>query len=347
MKKILSIFLAAVMLFAFAACGGTADETETVTTTAKETEAETTAAVTEKTEKIGVPMSVMALKGPTGMGLAYLMDANDKSETANEYTFTLAGDPTQVSAAVIKGETDVACVPVNLASTLYNKTGGEYICIAVNTLGVLHILTTESDVNSLADLEGKTLYATGQGSTPEYILNYILEKNGLADKVTVEYETEHTALVSMFAAGKVTLGMLPEPNVSSAMAQTDGLRQVVDLTAEWDKVSDTSAVQGCVIVSKKFASENPDALVQFMAEYAASVEYVNANVDEAAAMCETYGIVPKAAIAKRAYPNCNIVFVNGNEMKASLSAFLSVLYDANPASVGGTLPADDFYYGAN
>lgn len=343
MKKILSIFLAVAMLFAFAACGETADETVTTETT----EANMTEVTEAPSVTTGVSMNVMALKGPTGMGLAYLMDANDKNETANEYTFTLAGDPTQVSAAVIKGETDVACVPVNLASTLYNKTGGEYICIAINTLGVLHILTTDDSINSLSDLEGKTLYATGQGSTPEYILNYILEKNGLADKVTVEYETEHTALVSMFATGKVTLGMLPEPNVSSAMVQTDGLRQVVDLTAEWDKVSDTSAVQGCVIVSKKFASENPDALAHFMAEYAASVEYVNANVDEAAAMCETYGIVPKAAIAKRAYPNCNIVFVSGDAMKASLSAFLDVLYGANPASVGGALPKDDFYYGAN
>ncbi len=340
MKKLLSILLAATMLFAFAACTDNTEVTEEVTTTTEEV-AETTGP-----EEIGVPMSVMALKGPTGMGLAYLMDADDKGETGNDYTFTLAGDPTQVSAAVIKGETDIACVPVNLASTLYNKTNGEYICLAVNTLGVLHILTTEENVNTLADLEGKTLYATGQGSTPEYILNYILEKNNLTDKVTVEYEAEHTALVSMFAAGKVTLGMLPEPNVSAALAQTEGLRQVIDLTAEWDKISDTSAVQGCVIVKKAFAEANPDALALFMAEYAASVEYVNSNVENAAAMCETFGIVPKAPIAKRAYPNCNIVFVTGEEMKASLSAFLKILYDANPASVGGNLPADDFYYGA-
>lgn len=340
MKKLLSVLLAATMLFAFAACSDNTAVTEEVTTAPETTE------VTTAPEEVGVSMSVMALKGPTGMGLAYLMDANDKGETANDYTFTLAGDPTQVSAAVIKGETDIACVPVNLASTLYNKTSGEYVCIAINTLGVLHILTTDEGVNALADLEGKTLYATGQGSTPEYILNYILEKNGLTDKVTVEYEAEHTALVSLFAAGKVSLGMLPEPNVSSALIQTAGLRQVVDLTAEWDKISDTSAVQGCVIVKKAFAEANPDALVAFMAEYAASVEYVNANVESAATMCETFGIVPKAPIAKRAYPNCNIVFVTGEEMKASLSAFLDVLYNANPASVGGKLPADDFYYGA-
>lgn len=346
MKKILSILLAAAMLFAFASCGETAVTTdEVVTTDAPETTEAPETDVADEYEPAEI--SVMALKGPTGMGLAALMDADANGTTKNDYTFTLVGDPTQVSASVIKGEVDVACVPVNLASTLYNKTEGEYICLAINTLGVLHILEVGDSVQSIADLEGKTLYATGQGSTPEYILNYILEKNGLTGKVTVEYEAEHTALVSLFAAGEVTLGMLPEPNVSSAMMQTEGLRQALDITAEWDKVSETSAVQGCVIVNRAFAEENPDALAAFIAEYAASVEFVNAKEEEAAAMCETHGIVPKAAIAQRAYPNCNIVFVTGDEMKADLSAFLSVLYDANPASVGGALPADDFYYGAN
>ena len=347
MKKLLAVLLTLSMLLALGACGKDPAVTTgaPVTTDAPETtEAPVT---TEAPAPEPVAMRVAALKGPTGMGLAKLMDDSAAGDTANDYTFTLAGDPTQVSASVIKGEVEVACVPVNLASTLYNKTEGKYICLAINTLGVLHILEAGDSVQSIADLAGKTLYATGQGSTPEYILNYILEKNGIADKVTVEYETEHTALVSLFANGSVTLGMLPEPNVSAAMVQTPTLRKALDLTAEWDKVCDTSAVQGCVIVKKEFAEANPDALKAFMNEYAASVEFVNANVEQAAALCETYGIVPKAAIAKRALPNCNIVFVTGEEMQTDLSAFLGVLFDANPKSVGGKLPGEDFYYGAN
>lgn len=348
MKKLFALLLTCTMLLALGACGNTPAVTTNAPTTTNGPET-TVAPVTTDAPPAAEPvlMSIMALKGPTGMGLASLMDKSATGDTANDYTFTLAGDPTEVSASVIKGEVDVACVPVNLASTLYNKTEGKYICIAINTLGVLHILEAGDSVQSIEDLAGKTLHATGQGSTPEYILNYILKKNGISDKVTVEYQTEHTALVSLFASGTVTLGMLPEPNVSSAMMQTTGLRQALDLTAEWDKVCDTSAVQGCVIVKKEFAENNADALAAFMNEYAASVDYVNANVDEAAALCETYGIVPKAAIAKRALPNCNIVFINGSDMKTDLSAFLSVLYDANPKSVGGTLPGDDFYYGAN
>ena len=347
MKKLLAALLTLSMLLALGACGTDPAVTTAAPVTTDTPEITLAPATTEAPKPEPVAMRVVALKGPTGMGLAKLMDESAADTAANDYTFTLAGDPTEVSASVIKGEVDVACVPVNLASTLYNKTEGKYICLAINTLGVLHILEMGDSVQSIADLAGKTLHATGQGSTPEYILNYILEKNGIADKVTVEYETEHTALVSLFANGSVTLGMLPEPNVSAAMTQTKGLRKALDLTAEWSKVCETSPVQGCVIVKKEFAEKNPAALKAFMDEYAASVSYVNENVDAAAALCETYGIVPKAAIAKRALPNCNIVFVTGAKMKTDLSAFLSVLFDANPKSVGGKLPAEDFYYGAN
>ena len=347
MKKILALLLTLCMLAALAACGTEPAVTEPTddTTTEPAVSTEDTTASTEP-ERTPASYSVATLKGPTGMGLASLMDKAAKGETANTYAFTLAGDPTAVSASVIKGEVDIACVPVNLASVLYTKTNGAYVCVAVNTLGVLHILENGNSVQSIADLEGKTLYATGLGATPEYILNYILEKNGLTGKVTVEYKTEHSELAALLASGDVKLAMLPEPNVTSAMMQNSDLRLALDLTAEWGKVSDTSAVQGRVIVKKAAIEANPDAFADFLADYAASVEFVNANVEDAAAFCETYGIVPKAAVAMRAYPNCNIVFVTGAEMKASLSAFLGVLYDANPASIGGALPADDFYYGA-
>ena len=345
MKKLLALLLTLSMLLLLPACGNTEPPVTGAPNTTDDTDASTESSV-ETT--VPVPyepadLTVMTLQGPTGMGLAKLMDDAAKKTAKNNYTFTLTGDPTAVSAAVIKGEVDIACVPVNLASVLYNKTSGAYVCLAINTLGVLHILEAGDTVHSVADLAGKTLYATGQGSTPEYILNYILEKNGIADKVTVEYKTEHAELATLLASGDVTLGMLPEPNVTSAKMKNANLRQALDLTAEWDKICDTSAVQGCVIVKKSVVDENPEAIRVFAEEYAASVAFVNENVEGAAAMCETYGIVPKAAIAKAAYPNCNIVFVTGKDMQDALSAFLEILYAANPSSVGGKLPDDAFY----
>lgn len=351
MKRFFALLVALCMLTALVACGTKPTEvTDLPSDSGVQSDAPIVSADatddTDVADNQPAAYSAVALKGPTGMGLASLMDRAAKGETVNSYSFTLAGDPTAVSASVIKGEVDIACVPVNLASVLYTKTGGEYVCVAVNTLGVLHILEAGDSVQSIADLAGKTLYATGLGSTPEYILNYILEANGLTDKVTVEYKTEHSELAALLASGDVTLGMLPEPNVTSAMLQNADLRLALDLTAEWDKVSDTSAVQGCVIAKKAVIEANPDAFADFLADYADSVALCNTDVETAAAFCETYGIVPKAAVAKRAYPNCNIVFVTGADMKASLSAFLEVLYAANPASIGGALPAADFYYGA-
>lgn len=289
-------------------------------------------------------INVYALKGPTGIGLVKVMNDNDGT-----YSFTLAGAPDEVTAAVINGEANIAAVPTNLAATLYNKTQGKVQLVALNTLGVLHIVTSDPAIQSLNDLEGKTIYATGQGSTPEYVLSYILEANGLADKVTVEYMAEHAELATQAASGMVEIAMLPEPNVTSVLSQNADFRIAMDVTelfnqAAADKGESAVLSMGCVIVNKEWAEQNADKLAAFMQAYAASVEFVNTNVDEASQMVEAQGIIPKAAVAKKAIPNCHIVFVTGEEMKNQIAPFFQVLYNANPKSVGGALPADDFYF---
>ncbi len=290
---------------------------------------------------------VLTLMGPTGMGMAKLISDSKENKTSQNYKFTIATAPDQISAEVLKGEFEIAAVPVNLASVLYNKTEGKVKVAAVNTLGVLYVLENGDTVKSVADLKGKKIYATGQGANPEYTLRYILSKNNVdPDKdVTIEYLAEHAELATQMTSGGVTLGMLPEPNVTAVLLNNKDVRIALDLTKEWRAVSDTELVQGCIIVSEKFAAEHPQALRTFLDEYKSSVEYVNANVDEASALIEAAGIVPKAAIAKKALPNCNIVLITGADMKASVSAMLNVLFEAAPKSVGGKLPDDAFYYG--
>lgn len=289
-------------------------------------------------------INVYALKGPTGIGLVKVMNDNDGT-----YNITLAGAPDEVTAAVINGDANIAAVPTNLAATLYNKTQGKVQLVAMNTLGVLHIVTSDPAIQSLSDLEGKTLWATGQGSTPEYVLNYILEANGLADKVEVQYLAEHAELATQAASGMVDVALLPEPHVTSVLNQNKDFRIALDVTelfnqAAAGKGENAVLSMGCVIVNKEWAENNADKLAAFMDAYAASVEFVNTNVDEASKMVEAQGIIPKAAVAKKAIPNCHIVFVTGEEMKTQIAPFFQVLYNANPKSVGGALPVDDFYY---
>lgn len=289
-------------------------------------------------------INVYALKGPTGIGLVKVMNDNDGT-----YNITLAGAPDEVTAAVINGDANIAAVPTNLAATLYNKTQGKVQLVALNTLGVLHIVTNDPAIQSLSDLEGKTLWATGQGSTPEYVLNYILEANGLADKVEVQYLAEHAELATQAASGMVDVALLPEPHVTSVLNQNKDFRIALDVTelfnqAAAGKGENAVLSMGCVIVNKEWAENNADKLAAFMDAYAASVEFVNTNVDEASQMVEAQGIIPKAAVAKKAIPNCHIVFVTGEEMKTQIAPFFQVLYNANPKSVGGALPVDDFYY---
>lgn len=317
MKQIVAMLTAAVMLFslaAFAACSKKQDDTE---------------------------IRIAALKGPTGMGMVKLAD----KQNYPNYTVSIEASPDALNPRIISGEVDVAAVPVNLASVLYNKLDGDISVLAVSTLGVLYVVEAGSEVNSVADLAGKTVYATGQGATPEYILNYLLDKNGVAGSVEVNYVGEHAALATMLADGSAEIGMLPEPNVTSTLAGNDNLRIALNLTEEWNKVCSTELVQGVVIARKSFVNEHPEAIEQFLREYEKSSAFVNENIDEAAKLIVDVGILGNVEIAKKAIPNCNISFSKGEAMHKAVEGMLTVLFEANPKSIGGKLPDKDFYYG--
>lgn len=317
MKRIVAMITAAVMLFslaAFAACSKKQDDTE---------------------------IRIAALKGPTGMGMVKLAD----KQNYPNYTVSIEASPDALNPRIISGEVDVAAVPVNLASVLYNKLDGDISVLAVSTLGVLYVVEAGSEVNSVADLAGKTIYATGQGATPEYILNYLLDKNGVAGSVEVNYVGEHAALATMLADGSAEIGMLPEPNVTSTLAGNDNLRIALNLTEEWNKVCSTELVQGVVIARKSFVNEHPEAIEQFLREYEKSSAFVNENIDEAAKLIVDAGILGNVEIAKKAIPNCNISFSKGEAMHKAVEGMLAVLFEANPKSIGGKLPDKDFYYG--
>ena len=300
-----------------------------------------------------VVVRTTALKGPTAMGLVkFMSDADAGSLTDNDYEFQIVASPDEVTPLIAKGEVDIAAVPANLASVLYNKTEKGVRVIAINTLGVLYICELGDSIKSVADLKGKTIYASGKGSTPEYGLQYVLEKNGLTvgEDVQIEWKSEHAECVYALAtASGEAVAMLPQPFVTTAQTQNDMIRVALDLTEEWDKVQTgdekSSMITGVAIVRSEFADENPAAVDAFLGHYAESVDYVNDDVEAAAQLVGDYDIVP-AKVAQKAIPECNIVCVTGADMKERLSGYLAVLADQNPQAVGGAVPGDDFYYGA-
>lgn len=296
-----------------------------------------------------VTVRVAALKGPTAMGMVKWMEDAAQGQSQGQYTFTLAGAPDEITGGLISGDYDVAAVPANLASVLYNKTQGKIQLAALNTLGVLYIVENGQQIQSVQDLRGKTIYATGKGSTPEYALNYVLAQNGLipGQDVQVEYKTEHAELAALLASGQADLALLPQPFVTSVLAQNENARIALDLTQLWDQAAQGKSVltMGCLVVRSEFVQQHPQAMEQLMEEYGASVAYVtdSANLEQAAALIEKQDII-KAAVAQKALPQCNIVFLTGEEMKQKASGFYQVLLEADPASIGGQLPGNDFYY---
>ena len=324
MKKILALVLALCMIFALVSCNDTPENPD-------------------------VTVRATVMKGPTGMGMSKLMKDDANGISQNDYEFTVAASPDEARNALISGTTDIAALPVNLAAVLYNK-GVDISFVGINTLGVLYILENGNTITSVEDLRGKTIYATGQGSTPQYILEYLLTKNGidLENDITIEYIAEHAELATKLATGDAAIGILPEPNVTSALSAATqngntALRIALDVTEEWEKFGEGELCQGCIVVTNQFKNEHPEQYAKFLKEYAASAEYVVTEIDAASKIIEEFGIIPKAPLAKKAIPNANICFIDGDDGIAYMQSVLNVLYTANPSSVGGKLPDDAFY----
>jgi len=290
------------------------------------------------------------LKGPTGLGAAQLMAQAEAGRTDQDYAFSVLADPAQAAAQLTSGETDIAALPTNLASTLYHKTGGQIQLLALNTLGTLYILETGESVDSLEDLAGKTLYAYGQGANPEYVLDELLRRRGLDpdEDLDIAWKSSTDEIAAAMASGDAQLCMLPVPAATTVLMQAQGARVAVDLTQEWDRSGAGGALtMGCVAVRTQFAQERPDAVEAFLEDYRASIAFMSDpdHLDEAAQLAETYAIVPKAAVAKAAIPDANLCFIDGEDMIADIQGYYQVLYAADPASIGGSIPDGAFYYG--
>ena len=345
MKKYIALFLVLVTALSLMA-GCAKEETPEQPQEPSTPEAPSTPADPAPQEQ-PVTVRLAGLKGPTTIGMVKLLDDAENKLTKQEYSFQMAAAADQVAPLLLKGELDILSAPANLAAKLYNNSKGAVKMLAVNTLGVVYIVDTDGSVSDIKSLKGKTIYATGKNTTPEYALRYLLQQHGLNPDtdVTLEFKNEPTEVVAQLKkSGGVA--MLPQPFVTVAQGQVQGLRIALDLTAEWDALGgDSRLVTACLMVRSKFAEEYPNAVATFLGEYAASTKYVNENTAEAAKLVEKFDIV-KAAVAEKAIPKCNIVCITGADMKAIASGYLQTLFDANATAIGDAMPGDDFYYGA-
>lgn len=357
-RKLLALTLSLALTAGLAACStqAPAEDTAPPESSAPAAETQTPAAETAvpyQTVHLGL------LSGPTGMGAAKMISDSDAAYAQIEdgtydpsngvlehYEVTLGSDPANdIVPRLTNGELDIAAIPTNLAATLYNRTDGGIKLLALNTLGVLHILENGDTVNSLADLEGRTLYATGQGSNPEYVLNYLLEANGLDPAADVDIQwLASEELTARMASGDIDLCMLPVPAATTVMMQNSDVRDAIDLNDAWtESGAQGTFTMGCLVARTEWLEDNSELVPGILEEYAASIDYANSNPEEASALIEQYGIVPKAAVAQAAIPQANMVCITGEDMKG-IADYYQVLFDADPTSIGGAIPGEDFYY---
>jgi ABC-type nitrate/sulfonate/bicarbonate transport systems, periplasmic components len=353
MKKLFSIIIAVMLVCsAFAGCTKkettpSADETQTEASEDEAVEQQNPKDTTQELVKDEIKIAL--LKGPTAMGAVMLMNETENGKVFGNYKFDVLTTPDEVSAKLINGEVDIAAVPVNLASALYNKNNGEFQIAAINTLGNLYILENGNQINSISDLSGKTIYSSGQGSVPEYVLEYILSKAGVTD-CKVEFMQTHAELAAAVASGKAQIAMIPEPFASVAISKNSKVRVALDVAKCWDEYSyqeeevNNTLPTGCIIVRKDFLADHEKEFSKFLDEYEYFIEVVNDDPEEAAKYVASYGIIDDEAVAAKSIPNCNITFIEGSKMLRLVENFLNTIYEANPKAIGGAVPGEDFYY---
>ena len=347
MKKCIAYGIISAMMLALVACGQP-NTTSSSQSLQSSTVVSSSSDLVQSEQNQSQPVfRIAGMKGPTGMGIVKLMQDVQQKQTEKEYEIELYGTAQEILPKMIQGELDIALIPANVASNLYHQTNGKIQVAAINTLGVLYAVENGDSIQSIQDLKGKTIYSTGKNNTPEYVLNHILQSNGINPDtdVTIEYKSEASEVAAILAQQE-GIGILPQPYVTAAITQNPQLKVVLDFTQEWEKVSpESSLVTGVLVVNKEFAEKNKQAFDEFLQEYKASIQYLQQNPAQGAELVAQFGIVPKTAIAEKALPQCNVVYMDKQEMKEKLSGYLEVLYNQNPKSIGESLPNSDFYYG--
>ena len=360
MKKFKSAALAFALAASLIGCSAAPSETpetkeaseaQNASQTQEASQAQNASEAQKSPETQETPVRVGSLKGPTSIGLVHMMEEDAE---AGNYQFTMAAAADELLASVVSEKLDIALIPANVASVLYQKTEGQVSVIDINTLGVLSMISGDSSIASWSDLAGKTVYLTGKGTTPDYVLQYLLKEHASLDgfspeDVTLEYKSEAAEIAAILKENPEAVGLLPQPFATVAMSQNEALQTVFDLTEEWDKLqteSKSRLVTGVTIVRNGFLEEHPEEVEAFLERHEESAKLALEEPDATASLIVKTGIIEKEPIAKNALPSCSIVFIEGNEMKDALSGYLEVLFEQDPKSVGGSLPGDDFYYGA-
>lgn len=351
MKKIVTMMMTAVMAATILLAGCGAGETASVTST------ETVSSITSTEVSVMADdpiepdedyiIRVGSLKGPTTIGLVNLMNWADNQNGGALYDFTMATAADEITTALVKGELDIALIPANVASVLYNKTEGAVSVININTLGVLYMVTGRDDISEPSDLAGKTVYLTGKGTTPDYVLQFVLKENGLSDSVTLEYKSEATEVAAILNENTDAIGLIPQPFVTATCAKNDALKVVMSMEEEWNKIvgdSGSRLVTGVTVARNDFIENHPDELAAFLKYHSESARVANEDLEQTARYTVEREIIAAEGIAKKAIPACNVVCIRNDEMKAALEGYLNVLYESNPASVGGNLPDENFYF---
>ncbi len=195
-----------------------------------------------------------------------------------EWTAFNAG-PAEVEA-LFSEDIDIGYIgPVPAISANVKSRGDVVVLSGATQGGAVLIKRADSEISSVADLDGKVVAIPQIGNTQHLCLLQLLEENGL--KPTTEGGTVTVSAVAnadvanMMERGDIDAALVPEPWGATLLSQGAELLldyQQIYMNGEYDVA--------VVVVRKEFMEENPEVVEKFLAEHEAATVKMNDNREE-------------------------------------------------------------------
>lgn len=298
--------------------------------------------------KANKKVNVIIMNDLNSASAVHLINDAKLGKTKDDYSVTTVYTAQAVTTKITREEADIAIVPAYVAAALYNKTEGGVILLGLTSSSGISIVTKDEQINSIADLKGKQIFVSGRNTDTEFMIKYILNKNGItSDDVKVTSVADDAQLIEKMNNGQAKIAVAFEPTKTFVLNFVEGATSPISLTSEWNNLSnDAGIITGCVVVREEFLKKNKGKVKRFIKEMEGSVYMSSADKTETARLCKEYEITENNEIAKTLLKNSDLKFIKGDNMKTAFKKNINALHKIGMLVMGQKAPGEKFYYGA-
>ncbi len=290
---------------------------------------------------LGVILPAMAddsgfkVSAPSGApALALATMAADKPEA---YTFVAADT---IAAEFAGNNADFIIAPLNAGAKLYKAGKSTYKLGAVVTWGNLYFASQKADF-VLEDINGAEVTLFGENTINASVALYVLAENGITPG-SVAYLAGAANTQSLLLTDENAIVLTAEPALTAAKMKNENITAYAVNDLYRNVTGYDGYTQAALFIKAETLAEKPEAVAEFLEQAAEAVSKCTTDVEAVAEAAVALEILPNVKVAMSAIPNCAIRWVSAADAREQVETTANI----DLSQFGGSVPADDFYYGA-